>query len=140
MKKIYNMLNKEIYISHSSMLELQKNESVRMSISKDTARNITLHPAAVSHSISLKPIVYAQRLWTAAGFGLLVYSIYASFTGSWWWFILGFIALGVTANANTDANATNILEHAKKDAVFYESISSFLIYELDEDIAEQFKL
>lgn len=138
MNKTYNMLDKEIYVSYDAMVEL--GDMVSISISKDTARNITLNMSKFSHSISPSSVVKAQKFWTLTGFGLLAYSIYASFTGSWWWFILGFIALGVTANANTDANASNVLDHARKDPKFYNSISSFLVYKMDEDIAEQFKL
>lgn len=140
MKKIYNFLEKEVYVPYDAIVELQQEGKISLSIGKTTARNITLNISKFDHSVSLSSVVNAQRLWTIVGFGSLAYSIYASFTGNWWWFIPGFIALGVTANANTDANAKNILEHAKLDPIFYNSISGFLAYDMDEDDAEHFKL
>jgi len=140
MKKIYNMLDKEISVPYLSMVELQKQNKINLSINKDTARNITLNASQFNSSASLSPIIKAQKLWTLIGSILLIYSIYASFAQNWWWFLVGLIVFGLIGNANTDANASNILDHVKLDPIFYDNISSFLVYEMDDSDAEQFKL
>ena len=140
MIKTYNTIGKEIYVPYLSMIELRKEGKTSLGISDGNVQRIMVGLIDYESSISLASIKGANRLWLWVSVGLFVYSIYLSFTGNWWWFILGFALLGWITNANGRSNSENILDHVMIDPVFYESISNFLFYKMDDSDAEQFKL
>lgn len=140
MKKIYNVNTLEIYVPYLSMIKLHKEGKISLGISDGTAQRIIVGLISYDSSISLASVKGANRLWLWVSVALFVYSIYLSFTVNWWWFILGFTVLGWITNANHRGNSENILDHVMIDPVFYESISSYLSYKMDDSNAEQFKL
>ena len=84
----------------------------------------------------------AFHFWSWVAMGLFIYSIYLSFTQSWWWFIPGFVVMNAIWKTNKKGNSENLLDAAMIDREFYERVRSMSgwLYELDGSEAERVKL
>jgi hypothetical protein len=83
---------------------------------------------------------FAFHLWSWVAVLIFFYSIYQSIVGSWWWFIVGFVVMGVIWKANKKSNSENYLEAAMGDEEFYERVREFdgWIYQMEHSDAQNY--
>lgn len=128
----------EVEIEHAKMIELRKAGLLNLGIDNTLAARIAgakgLGPKTTTASA-------AFHFWSWVAMGLFIYSIYLSFTDSWWWFIPGFVVMSVIWKANKKGNSENLLDAAMIDLEFYERVRSMSgwLYELEDSEAEKLK-
>jgi hypothetical protein len=76
----------------------------------------------------------AYKFWTFVAGAVFIYSIYLSFTKHWWYFIVGFLLLGLIQGSNNKGNVTNYLDAAIVDKEFYDNVLLVdgWMYQIDE--------
>lgn len=128
----------EVEIEHSKMIELRKAGLLNLGIDNLLAARIAgargLGPKSTTASA-------AFHFWSWVAMGAFIYSIYVSFTQSWWWFIPGFVVMRAVWKANKKGNSENLLDAAMIDQEFYERVKSMggWLYELEDSEAEKVK-
>lgn len=128
----------EVSLTHSQMLELRSAGRLNLGINNDLATQISNARGAGSQKTTSSA---AFHFWNWVAVGVFIYSIYLSFTSSWWWFIPGFIAMRVVWAANKKGNSENLLDSAMIDEGFYERVRSVggWLYQMEEDEAMKYK-
>ena len=134
-KRLYRC--SQVSITYGAAMQLMQVKKLQMGIGEEDA-------AHISKSVELRPpnigVSAAFAFWIYASFGLLIYSIYCSFTSHWWWFIPGLFMFSVMFSANKKANAENIIKTAWDDAEYYETLRQrgFWSYSMNESDAAPF--
>jgi hypothetical protein len=127
----------DVDLSHSQMVELRNSGKLNLGINNDVAAEIA-NTAGMGPTKTTSNAAFHFWSWVAIGsFG---YSIYLSFTDSWWWFIVGLIAMSVIWKANKKGNSENVLDAAMIDEDFYNRVKDLggWLYEMEENAASDF--
>lgn len=114
--------SEEIYIPHHELLRLMKDGKASLGIGMRQAQEIADTPRLGPGRSTASS---AFQFWKFAALGGFAFSIYASFAYDWWWFIIGFLALGVVGNSNNSANQENMIQAALADEEFYDRIAAY---------------
>tara|TARA_B100000767_G_scaffold266846_1_gene284798 strand:- start:83 stop:490 length:408 start_codon:yes stop_codon:yes gene_type:complete len=127
---------KEIDISYEQFLMLKENNKVLLIIDNILAIDILTKRA-------LRPgntYLYTFLIFSLIAIGTLIYSIYLSFSSSWWWFIPGVFFSFITWEGNRKSVANNLIDEALRDGNFYDKIKKIQgwIYRMDEHEAKKY--
>ena len=127
---------KEIDISYEQFLTLKENNKVSLIIDNILAIDILTKRA-------LRPgntYLYTFLIFSFIAIGALIYSIYLSFTNSWWWFIPGFFFSFSMWEGNRKSVAKNLIEEALRDGNFYDRIKKIRgwAYRMEENDAKKY--
>ena len=140
-KKTYNCY--QISLVHSRMVELQKSGKLDLGIDDDLSARLAsvkgLGSTKRSASIALTSTSIAFHFFSWLALGGFFYSIYLSFTSSWWWFLIGIMVLPPIWGAIKKGNSENYLDAAMIDEEFYERVRNIKgwHYRLEEDTIKQ---
>jgi len=134
-KQLYNC--EQVNLTHPQMLELRGSGDLNLGIDDRLATQIANAKGEGPNKTSAN---VAFHFWNWIAIGGLGYSIYLSFTDSWWWFIVGFIGVSVIWKANKKSNSENFLDAAMIDQEFYERVQEFggWLYQIEETVAEKY--
>lgn len=128
----------EVEIEHAKMIELRKAGLLNLGIDNLLASRI-----ASARGVSPKTTTAsaAFHFWSWVAMCVFIYSIYLSFTQSWWWFIPGLVVMQAIWKANKKGNSENLLDAAMIDPEFYERVKTMSgwLYELEDSEAEEGK-
>ncbi len=126
----------ELNIPHAEFLKLRSAGKVRLGVDEGVALKLS-QTDLMPKTSSAKA---ATNFWSWIAIAVFGASIYFSFTGSWWWFIPGFIGMMVIHSANKKGTSQNILEIAEADPFFYEKLRphGVWLYQMDEADAAPF--
>ena len=132
--KIYNC--NEVNISHKQFLKLKDNNQAQLIIDNILAINILTKDY-------LRPgntYLYTFLILSIFAVGVLGFSIYLSFSNSWWWFIPGIIISLIIWNANRKSVSDNLVDEALRDESFYEKIKKIKgwMYQIDPNDAKKY--
>lgn len=130
--------SQEVTLTHQQMLEMRKAGILSLGINHDLASQIT---ESKLYSPKKTTARAAFRFWNLVGVMGFLYTIYLSFTEHWWWFLIGFVAMGVLGNANRKGNSENLLDAATIDSEFYEQVRTLggWLYQLEEAEANKYR-
>jgi hypothetical protein len=131
--------SREIILPHQQMLEMRKAGILSLGINHELASQIS---ESGLYSPKKTTAQAAYRFWTLVGVAGFLYTIYLSFTEHWWWFLIGFVAMGVLGKANMKGNSENLLDAATIDSDFYERVRTLggWLYQLEEAEAEKYRV
>jgi hypothetical protein len=136
MKQIYDC--NQITLSHAQMVELRNEGKLNLGINDDLSARLAnekgLGPTKTTANI-------AFHFWNWIAFGGFLYTVYLSFTGSWWWFLLGIFGAIAIYRANKKGNSENYLDAVMIDEEFYERIRNIngWMYQLEEETYQKEK-
>jgi len=116
MKKISGT---KISIPHSAMLKLKQQGTLNLGMVDDVAVRIANNSGLTPKD---KGTYRAMHFWSWVSVGQFLYSIYWSFTGTWWVFIPSFILMGAIHKANKKGTSQNLLVEAERDKKFYDKV------------------
>ena len=108
----------ELVISHDDLTRLAEEKRISLGMHKDVARAIALNKELCPKTTGRLAFI----IWDWVAFIALGVSLYATFVYAWWWFIVGFVAMGLIHRANVSANTSNMTEPAYFDPDYYERI------------------
>lgn len=134
MKRVFTA--DEVSISHPEYVTLRKSGRVNLGMDNETAAKAISVGAGPSKGGSSA----AFHFYSWLAIGVLVVSIYFSFTSAWWWFIPGLIVMSMIWSANKNGSSDNILDAAMYDEEFYERFRTGGIwqYEMAEEDAQRY--
>tara|TARA_B110000238_G_C15898084_1_gene340733 strand:+ start:252 stop:662 length:411 start_codon:yes stop_codon:yes gene_type:complete len=132
--KLY--FSKDIEISFDQLLKLKEDNKISLTIDNVLAIDILTKRA-------LRPgntYLYTFVVFSFCAIGALIYSIYLSFTNSWWWFIPGFFISFSIWEGNRKSVAKNLIEEALRDENFYDRIKKIQgwAYRMEENDAKKY--
>jgi len=132
--KLY--FSKDIEISFDQLLKLKEDNKISLTIDNVLAIDILTKRA-------LRPgntYLYTFVVFSFCAIGALIYSIYLSFTNSWWWFIPGFFISFSIWEGNRKSVAKNLIEEALRDESFYDRIKKIQgwAYRMEENDAKKY--
>ena len=90
-------VNGSISIPHAAMLKLRQEGKLNLGIVNDVAMKIADNPDLAPKA---KGSGLAMHFWSWIAVGQFIFSIYKSFTGTWWLFIPSFFLMFVIHRAN----------------------------------------
>jgi hypothetical protein len=127
----------EISLPHDQMVILQKSGKLNLGMDNALAAKISAARIPLKMSVSA-----AFNFWGLIALGIAAYSIYLSFTGSWWWFIPGLITAGAILKSNDSGNAKSVLHSAMADPAFYERVRKMngWVYQIGEQDAASYRI
>jgi|TARA_Y100000031_G_scaffold63198_1_gene71120 hypothetical protein len=136
MKKRYE--GTEISIPHKDMVTLRNSGKLNLGMYDDIAVKIADNQKFAPTS---KKSSIAMHFWSWIAVGQFIFSIYKSFTGTWWLFIPSFFLMFVIHRANKKGTSQNLLDEAMGDKNFYERVrkADGWSYEMDEKDAKKYK-
>ena len=134
--KIYNC--NEINISHKQLLKLRDNNQARLIIDNILAIDILTK----NHLRPGNTYLYTFLILSIFAIGVLGFSIYLSFSNSWWWFIPGILISFIIWNANRKSVSDNLVDEALRDESFYDKIKHIKgwMYQIDPNDAKKFTI
>ena len=137
-KKLYSC--KEVDLSHSQMVKLRVSGDLDLGIENSLETHIAGARTARGIGPSKTTVNAGLFFWNLVGLGVFIYSIYSSFTGRWWWFIVGFIVGGFILHMNKKSRSRNCLDAAMIDREFYEHVRKFggWLYEIEETVVNEY--
>jgi len=113
------------------MVELRNDGKLNLGINDEISEKVALKkglgPTKTTANI-------AFHFWNWIAVGGFLYTVYLSFTSSWWWFLIGFSWGGIVFRANKKGNSNNYLDAAMIDEEFYERIRILngWLYQIEE--------
>jgi hypothetical protein len=110
---------KGVKIPHEDLVQLRQKGILNLGIENDFATQIS---GRTNIGPKKTTAVAAFHFWNWVGVGVLLWSIYWSFTKNWWWFMPGFILMRALWSANKKGNADNFLDAAMVDKEFYDRV------------------
>ena len=128
----------KISIPHAAMLKLRQQRVLNLGMVNDVAMKISNNSDLAP---TIKSTKIAMHFWSWVAVGQFLYSIYLSFTGTWWVFIPSLFLLGAIHSANKKSTSQNLLVEAERDKEFYEKIRKLdgWDYEMNEETAKKYK-
>ena len=134
-KKMYDCNN--INLTHGQMVELRNVGSLNLGINDELSMEILLKKGIAPTKTTASAAFHFFN-WIA--FGILIYSIYLSFTRNWWWFILGIWVMRIIWGANKKGGSENLLDAAMVDSEFYDRVKALggWKYQVEESDAERY--
>ncbi len=134
--KIYNC--NEVNISHKQLLKLRDNNQARLIIDNILAIDILTK----NHLRPGNTYLYTFLILSIFAIGVLGFSIYLSFSNSWWWFIPGILISFIIWNANRKSVSDNLVDEALRDESFYDKIKNIKgwMYQIDPNDAKKFTI
>ena len=132
--KIYNC--NEVNISHKQLLKLRDNNQARLIIDNILAIDILTK----NHLRPGNTYLYTFLILSIFAIGVLGFSIYLSFSNSWWWFIPGILISFIIWNANRKSVSDNLVDEALRDESFYNKIKKIKgwMYQIDPNDAKKY--
>ena len=132
--KIYNC--NEVNISHKQLLKLRDNNQARLIIDNILAIDILTK----NHLRPGNTYLYTFLILSIFAIGVLGFSIYLSFSNSWWWFIPGILISFIIWNANRKSVSDNLVDEALRDESFYDKIKKIKgwMYQIDHNDAKNY--
>ncbi len=132
--KIYNC--NEVNISHKQLLKLRDNNQARLIIDNILAIDILTK----NHLRPGNTYLYTFLILSIFAIGVLGFSIYLSFSNSWWWFIPGILISFIIWNANRKSVSDNLVDEALRDESFYDKIKKIKgwMYQIDPNDAKKY--
>ena len=132
--KIYNC--NEVNISHKQLLNLRDNNQARLIIDNILAIDILTK----KHLRPGNTYLYTFLILSIFAIGVLGFSIYLSFSNSWWWFIPGILISFIIWNANRKSVSDNLVDEALRDESFYDKIKKIKgwMYQIDPNDAKKY--
>ena len=132
--KIYNC--NEVNISHKQLLKLRDNNQARLIIDNILAIDILTK----NHLRPGNTYLYTFLILSIFAIGVLGFSIYLSFSNSWWWFIPGILISLIIWNANRKSISDNLVDEALRDESFYDKIKKIKgwMYQIDPNDAKKY--
>lgn len=132
--KIYNC--NEVNISHKQLLNLRDNNQARLIIDNILAIDILTK----NHLRPGNTYLYTFLILSIFAIGVLGFSIYLSFSNSWWWFIPGILISFIIWNANRKSVSDNLVDEALRDESFYDKIKKIKgwMYQIDPNDAKKY--
>lgn len=132
-----NFSNEEgIRIPFDDYIELYKKGVLRLGITNSVAEFLvnTKDPRFCPN----KSTSIAYSMWGWIAIAILVYSIYLSFTSSWWSFIPGLILYATLTRSTTKGNALNYVDMAMYNRDFYNNVMGIdgWLYNANDEIAD----
>jgi hypothetical protein len=109
---------REINLPHADMMALRSAGVLNLGIEHEAAFQISAKKIGPTKTTATS----AFHFWNFIAMAAFGASVYMSFTGHWWWFVVGFVAMFMIWNANKKGNATNLLDAAMVDPAFYERV------------------
>ena len=84
--------------------------------------------------------LYTFLILSIFAIGVLGFSIYLSFSNSWWWFIPGILISFIIWNANRKSVSDNLVDEALRDESFYYKIKKIKgwMYQIDPNDAKKY--
>ena len=127
----------QISIPHATMLKLRQEGKLNLGMINDVAMKIADNPDLAPKA---KGSGLAMHFWSWVAVGQFLYSIYWSFTGTWWVFIPSTFLMVVIHKANKKGTSQNLLFEAERDKEFYEKIRKLdgWDYEVDDATAKKY--
>ena len=134
--KIYNC--NEVNISHKQLLKLRDNNQARLIIDNILAIDILTK----NHLRPGNTYLYTFLILSIFAIGVLGFSIYLTFSNSWWWFIPGILISFIIWNANRKSVSDNLVDEALRDESFYDKIKNIKgwMYQIDPNDAKKFTI
>ena len=134
--KIYNC--NEVNISHKQLLKLKDNNQARLIIDNILAIDILTK----NHLRPGNVYLYTFLILSIFAIGVLGFSIYLSFSYSWWCFIPGILISFNIWNANRKSVSDNLVDEALRDESFYDKIKNIKgwMYQIDPNDAKKFTI
>ena len=132
--KIYNC--NELNISHNQLLKLRDNNQARLILDNILAIDILTK----NHLRPGNTYLYTFLILSIFAIGVLGFSIYLSFSNSWWWFIPGILISFIIWNANRKSVSDNLVDEALRDESFYNKIKKIKgwMYQIDPNDAKKY--
>ena len=132
--KIYSC--NELNVSHKQLLNLRDNNQARLIIDNILAIDILTK----KHLRPGNSYLYTFLLLSIFAIGVLGFSIYLSFSNSWWWFIPGILISFIIWNANRKSVSDNLVDEALRDESFYDKIKKIKgwMYQIDPNDAKKY--
>ena len=132
--KIYSC--NELNISHNQLLKLRDNNQARLIIDNILAIDILTK----NHLRPGNTYLYTFLILSIFAIGVLGFSIYLSFSNSWWWFIPGILISFIIWNANRKSVSDNLVDEALRDESFYNKIKKIKgwMYQIDPNDAKKY--
>ena len=136
MKQVYNC--DQVSLTHTQMVKLRNHGKLNLGINDDFAARLANEKALGPTKTSAK---IAFHFWNWIAVGGFLYTIYLSFAGSWWWFLIGIFGAGIIWKSNKKGNSENYLDAAMVDEEFYERVRNLKgwLYEIEEQTKEELK-
>jgi hypothetical protein len=127
----------ELQLPYEVVVKLRNEKALNLGIDQSIAVNLSTNN---KHNIKNKSVSAALHFWSWVGFLVFAYTVYLSFTGDWWWFIVGGIILNIIWKANKQGNAENILDEALANKEFYNKVleEGGWLYEVDADKVHEY--
>jgi hypothetical protein len=128
----------EVNIPHQQMVELRSAGKLELGVNNELAHQIVAKGLGPRKTTATA----AYRFWTYVAFAVFGYSIYLSFTHTWWCFIAAFIGGGLIFSAAKKSNSENLLDAAMIDHEFYERAKrgGGWLYRIDESETSNFRV
>ena len=115
----------DYYIPYEQMVSLREKGQLNFGIDRLTGQHLTNNHAVLQLADDpalLKATWRAHNFWTWTMLGGFAFTVYLSFTSAWWFFIIGFVAMGVFNPILVRSNEENLLEVMIKDKSLYEAM------------------
>jgi len=115
----------DYYIPYEQMISLREKGQLNFGIDRLTGQHMTNNVNILQLADDpalLRATWRAHNFWTWAMLGGFAFTVYLSFTSAWWFFIIGFVAMGVFNPMLVRSNEENLLEVMIKDKSLYEAM------------------
>ena len=135
-KKLFSC--EDVFITHEHLLKLRESGHLLLGIDERVAEQVVEARQVAPNN---RAVLYAYYFWNFVAFLVFAYTVYLSFTKSWWWFIVGAVVMTWVYRANQKGNSENLLDAAMYEAEFYERVQAFggWIYRIDESVVDQYR-
>lgn len=117
--------SRDYYIPFNDMVSYAKSGKLRIGIDRLTGQQLTNNEAMIKHADDpalLRSTWKAHNFWTYLMLASFGYTVYLSFVASWWWFIVGFVGMGILNPILVKSNEENLIEVLMKDKTLYEAM------------------
>jgi hypothetical protein len=140
-----NISSQDYYIPYEQMIAIREKGQLNFGIDRLTGQHLTNNQAVLQLAddpVLLKATWKAHNFWTYLMLGAFCFTIYLSLTGIWWFFIVGFLGMGVLNPILVKSHEESLLDVLVKDRSLYEAMvkAKRLNFLVEESILQDIKV
>jgi hypothetical protein len=136
--RIYS--SSELSVGYDELVDLHNRGKLNLGMNRMVASKLSATGFATTSS-EIRGVRASYHFFTWAPIAGFLWTIYLSFTSSWWWFIIGLLVMLFVQKVNLESNAQNVCDAACRDPALYNELRNYgvLSYQIDENEAERLK-